>query len=156
MNNQYRKPSAIPPGGGQTITVLGMKITVRLSASETGGACYIFESATEPGDGVPPHVHSREDEIFEVLDGDYEVLLGENRFKAAAGTIAYFPRDVVHGFTNTGTAPAKYRIVVIPGTNFEEFFKELSSLPTDLPPDMAKVVEIFDRYGLPIITSDNP
>jgi len=100
-------------------------------------------------------VHSREDEILEVLEGGFEILLGEDRFEATTGTVAYFPRDVVHGFTNAGTVPAKYRIIVTPGANFQEFFEELSSLPTDLPPDMAKVMEIFDRYGLPIITPDN-
>jgi len=154
MNAQHYKPSVIPPGGGRSITVIGMPITVKLSAAETDGGCFIFESTTAPGDGVPPHVHSREDEILEVLEGGYEVVIGEDRFQASAGTIVYFPRDIVHAFTNTGKGPATYRVVVTPGANFDKFFAELSSLPTDLPPDMAKVMEIFDRYGLPIVTPD--
>jgi hypothetical protein len=92
--------------------------------------------------------------VRSIDEGSFKERIGELH-KAAAGTIAYFLRDVVHGFTNAGTEPAKYRIVVTPGTNFEEFFGELSSLPTDLPPDMAKVMEIFDRFGLPIKLPDN-
>lgn len=153
MNNPSRKPTVVPSGGGRTITVLGMKMVVKLRSAETAGDCFIFESTTEPGDGVPPHVHSREDEILEVLEGAYDVLLGENRFEVTAGAIAYFPRDVVHGFTNSGTTPAKYRVVVTPGSNFEDFFEELSSLPAEMPPDMTAVMEIFDRYGLPIVTT---
>jgi len=151
MNNQRQKPAVVQPTDGRKIMVLGMEFAVKLSTSETGGAYYVFEGVTAPGDGVPPHIHSREDEIVEVLDGELEIFLGGKAFKAGAGAMAFFPRNVVHGFSNRGNMPAKVRFVVSPGANFEKFFEELSALPPTQPPDMAKVMEVFDRYGLPIV-----
>jgi len=142
----------VQPPDGRKITVLGMEFSIMLNTSETGGAYYVFEGVTAPGDGVPPHIHSREDEIVEVLDGELEVVLGGKTFKATTGAIAFFPRNIVHGFSNPGKLPAKVRFVVSPGANFEKFFEELSALPPSQPPDMTKVMEVFERYGLPIVT----
>ena len=63
----------------------------------------------------------------------------------------YFPRLVAHAFTNVGKTNARAFFVVSPGENFERFFTELSALPAAQPPDMAKVVEIFERYDLNIL-----
>jgi quercetin dioxygenase-like cupin family protein len=153
MHNQNLKPVIVPPEDGRTITVLGAEITVKLSSSDTKGDFYIFEGAVASGGGVPPHVHSREDEILEVLAGEFELVLGPDHFRLAEGGMAFFPRNVAHGFTNSGTTPAKYRITVSPGSNFEEFFEELSALPLDQSPDSDKVSEIFERFGLPIVNS---
>jgi quercetin dioxygenase-like cupin family protein len=151
MNDQSQKPAVVKSTDGRKIMVLGMEFAVKLSASETGGAYYVFEGVTAPGDGVPPHVHSLEDEIVEVLDGELEIFLDGKAFKATSDAIAFFPRNIVHGFSNPGKIPAKVRFVVSPGANFEKFFEELSALPPTQPPDMTKVMEIFDRYGLPIV-----
>jgi len=151
MNSRNCEPAILQPTEGRTLVVLGQEITVKLSCAETGGQYYLFETVTPPGARVPPHVHSREDEILEVLDGELEVLLGGKAFKAPAGTIAFFPKHVAHAFGNVGTTPAKGRFLVSPGANFEAFFGELSALPAGQPPDMPKVMEIFARYGLPIL-----
>ncbi len=37
---------------------------MKLSSADTGGAFFLFETAVPPGRGVPPHVHSREDEVL--------------------------------------------------------------------------------------------
>jgi quercetin dioxygenase-like cupin family protein len=132
--------------------VLGQEITVKLSSSETGGDYYLFENVVAPASRVPPHVHSREDEILQVMEGELEIFLDGKTFKAPAGAVAFFPRKTVHAFGNVGKSPARARFVVSPGANFESFFAELCTLPTDQPPDMAKVMEIFERYGLPIVT----
>ena len=149
MNTRNHKPTVLRPGEGRKIKVLGMEVTIQLSSLETGGDFFLFESVLSPGDRIPPHIHHREDEIVQVLEGELEIFLGRT-FKAPAGTVAFFPREVVHAFANVGNAPAKARFLASPGANFEKFFEELSALPANQPPDMAKVMEIFDRYGLPI------
>jgi quercetin dioxygenase-like cupin family protein len=151
MNKTTHKPAVLQPSEGGKLMVLGQEITVKLSSSETGGDYYLFENAVALGSNVPLHVHSREDEILQVLEGELEVTLDGKTFKAPAGTVAFFPRNVVHGFGNVGDIPAKGRFLVIPGTNFEQFFGELSALPANQPPNMAMVMEIFGRYGLPIV-----
>jgi quercetin dioxygenase-like cupin family protein len=151
MNTRNHKPTVLQPGEGRKIMVLGMEVTKKLSSLETGGDYFLFDGVVRQGDRVPPHIHHREDEIIQVLEGELEIFLGGMTFKAPAGAVAYFPRNVVHAFANVGNAPAKARFLASPGENFEKFFEELSALPANQPPDMAKVMEIFVRYGLPIV-----
>jgi quercetin dioxygenase-like cupin family protein len=151
MNDRNQKAAVLQQSDGRKITVLGQEILVKLSSAETGGDYYVFEAEIAPGGSVPPHVHSREDEILAVLEGELEVFLGGKTFKATADAVAFFPRHTIHGFGNVGTKPARTRFLVSPGANFEKFFEELSALPAHQPPDMTRVREIFARYGLPIV-----
>lgn len=106
---------------------------------------------TPPGVGVPPHVHRHEDEIGLVIDGSYEIFLDGRTHRATRGAVIHLPRLVPHGFRNIGKKPGRIMFTIIPGANFEKFFEELSALPADPPPDMAKVAGIFARYGMTIL-----
>jgi quercetin dioxygenase-like cupin family protein len=151
MNSQRQMPTVVQPGEGPKLTVVGSQVMVMLSCAQTGGAFYAFEGSVPPGSGVPPHVHQHEDEVIQILEGDFEVFLDGKIHKASAGAVLYFPRFVAHGFTNVGKTIGRGFFIASPGENFERFFTELSALPTNQPPDMAKVAEIFARYGLPIV-----
>lgn len=131
--------------------VLGNEITVKLASPETGGDFHVFEAVTPPGVGVPPHVHQHEDEIIQVIDGEFEIFLDGKTHTATQGAVINFPRFISHGFRNAGKTPGRAIFTVIPGANFEKFFEELSALPGDRPPDMARVAEIFRRYDIEIL-----
>jgi len=151
MNIRNHKSALLQPGQGRKLIIIGQEITIKLSSTETGGDYFLFESVTPPAGRVPLHAHSREDEILELIEGELEISLGGKTFKSTAGAIAFFPRNVAHGFSNPGTTPARARFLVSPGANFEKFFEELAALPANQPPDMPRIMEIFDRYGLPIV-----
>jgi len=144
----YPIPTASRP---RKFHVLGQEVTLHVSDAETGDNYYVFEGLAPAGAVVPPHIHQHEDEIVYVLEGEFEVLLGEETFRLKAGESRYFPRHVVHGFTNVGATPARTLFFVSPGANFARFFEELSALPADLPPDLEKVHEIFARYQIDIV-----
>jgi quercetin dioxygenase-like cupin family protein len=143
-------PVVVPAAGGRKMMVLGNEITVKLDSAQTGGALFVFENTVGPGEGVPPHVHSQEDEMIHMIEGTCEVFLDGKVFTAAAGSVINFPRNVVHGFRNTSGAPARALFIATPGENFEAFFNELSAVAPTRPADMEKVASIFARYGLPI------
>ena len=109
-----------------------------------------FESLINPGKAVPPHVHSREDEIIHLIEGACEVFLDGKTYVAQAGAVINFPRNVVHGFRNTSSIPARALFIATPGENFEAFFNELSAVAPTMPADMEKVAALFAEYGLPI------
>jgi quercetin dioxygenase-like cupin family protein len=132
--------------------VLSIEITLKLTTSETGGVFYVFEALTPPGVGVPPHVHRLEDEILQVIEGEFEIFLDGKTHIVTQGAVMNFPRFISHDFSNIGKRPGRALFTVIPGPNFENFFEELSTLPSDVPPDMAKVTEIFKRYDIEILT----
>jgi len=149
--SQKAIPMVVPADGGRKILVIGNEIEVKLGCAETAGALFIFENSTPPGDGAPPHIHSREDEIVHVIEGEYEVFLDGKTLMAAAGAVVNFPRNVVHGFRNIGKTTARALFIVTPGENFERFFEELSSVAPTRNSDMEKVAAVFSKYGLPIM-----
>jgi mannose-6-phosphate isomerase-like protein (cupin superfamily) len=141
-------PLVIPAGGGRRLLVLGNEIESKLGSSDTGGMAFVFENATPPGDGVPPDVHTREDEMLRVIDGEYQIFLDGKTYKATAGAVFNFPRSVAHGFRNITDKPARALFITTPGANFEKFVGELSSLEPRVPTDMAKIAGVSSRYGL--------
>jgi hypothetical protein len=43
------------------------------------------QATLAPGNEPPPHMHSREDELFHVLDGEFDVYVGKEAFKVESG-----------------------------------------------------------------------
>lgn len=151
MVMEERTSLIVPAGEGRRMLVLGNEIEIKLSCSETAGAAFVFENTTPPGDGAPPHIHTREDEMIHVIAGDYEIFLGGKTYRATAGAVVNFPRSIAHGFRNVGSKPARALFIVTPGENFERFFQELSVAAPHVPADKTKLSELFSRYGLPIV-----
>lgn len=157
MLNTTKEATVINPGAGAKMSVMGHAVAQKLTGQETSGDYYVFEVTSPPGTGIPPHVHRNEDEIIYVVEGNYTIFLGGQMWEAPAGALLHFPCGVPHGFQNTGDTPGRTLWMVTPGAGFEKFFAELGALPADQPPDMAKVVEIFQRYDIEILppSADN-
>jgi uncharacterized cupin superfamily protein len=67
-----------------------------------------------PGDQAPCHVHHGSDEAFYVLDGELEVLEGDERRILTSGELAFIPAGTTHTFANRGPAPARILVVMTP------------------------------------------
>jgi quercetin dioxygenase-like cupin family protein len=121
-------PIVQSPGGGKAVGVLGDTTTFKVTSEQTGGAYAILEQVIPPQHGPPLHVHRHETEIFYVLEGEFEIRVGDETIPAAAGAIAACPRDIPHTFRNIGSAPGKLLLTVIPG-RFSNYFAEVDSIP---------------------------
>jgi steroid delta-isomerase-like uncharacterized protein len=142
------KNAAVIPGHGEyDMNVLGHDVKVKITSADSAGAYYVFEIYSPQGAFVPPHIHSHEDEIIQVVEGEYEVILGDQLYTVKAGDTLHFPRGVAHGFTHTGAGIGKTLWIVAPGASFEEFFTKLGALPAG-PPDPVKLGELFGEYGI--------
>jgi len=97
----------------------------------------VFECVTPPGQGIPLHVHDREDELIYITEGEFAVMLGDKNFTANAGDEIFFPKHIPHAFQNIGSKVGRTLWTVVPGGNFEEFFGKLSALPAG-EPDLQK------------------
>ena len=150
MQTTNQKATVVATGQGKKLNVLGHSVTVKIAKKESIGNSYVFELITPPGHGIPPHVHTREDEFIYVVEGEFGIMLGEENFKANAGDQIFFPRHTPHAFQNIGSKAGKTLWTVIPGGNFEEFFEKLAALPTG-EPDLKIVTEIFAAYGMKIL-----
>ncbi len=130
--------------------VLGDTILIRLTAADTDGSISLFEQRAAPGGGVPMHVHEREDETFQVLEGSVQFTIatptGTRDLVATTGDTVWAPRGVPHAWRVVGTAPVRLLFAATPA-GVERMFTELGTLPPG-PPDFARVAEICGRHGV--------
>ena len=83
-----------------------------------------MEFLVPPHHGPPPHVHRREDEVFYVLEGEFEFTVAGQTIRATAGQTLYGKRDVPHTFKNVGDKAGRMIVVVAPA-GLEKFFAEI-------------------------------
>src|SRR5215471_5360573 len=105
-------PIPTDAGGGPTFTMLGTTMRLIATAASTGGRYTVIEQVTPPGWGPPRHIHSCEDEIFYILDGSYELHVGDERRTVSAGAFAVLPRGIPHGFRNITSVPNRLICVI--------------------------------------------
>jgi glyoxylate utilization-related uncharacterized protein len=71
---------------------MGILLTSLAEKKGTSGAFSLLEATMAPGNEPPPHVHSREDELFYVLEGEFDVYVGEEAFNVNTGECIFLPR----------------------------------------------------------------
>ena len=59
---------------------------------DTNGAFFLVEAMLAPGTEPPPHVHTREDELFYVLEGEFDVYVGKERVQGESGGMRVSPQ----------------------------------------------------------------
>jgi quercetin dioxygenase-like cupin family protein len=145
------------PTEGQTITVVGDVYRFLVTGEETNGKYTLWEAIVPPGGGPPPHVHSREEEGFYVLEGEITIQVGEERIVAKAGMFANMPVGTPHSFKNETSKPAKMLISVVPaGLEHMLFEVGVSVAPgtTTAPPptkqEIEKLMEVAPKYGIEV------
>ena len=145
---------SLPAGEGERIWIVGDTMTLKATGPATEGRLLLLENLTVPGGGPPPHVHTREDEFFYVLDGTFEIRIGDELHALGAGGFAFVPRGTVHKFRNTGERPARILVGFTPA-GMEGFFRESGRPATDdgpAPPlddvEIARTIAAAQTYGL--------
>jgi mannose-6-phosphate isomerase-like protein (cupin superfamily) len=146
------------PGEGKTLRVLGELVTYKVTSDQTGGAYSLFEVASQPGTGAPPHVQHREDEAFYVLEGDYEFLVEDRTLRMPAGSLLYVPKGNLHAHKNVGESIGRMLVSQTPGGLHERFFEEVGEEAPDRrelrvperPENLARTREIAAGYGIEI------
>src|SRR6516162_9681346 len=105
MNPTIRKPSE-----GRTVAVVGDVYRFLAIGEDTNGRYALWEAVVSPGGGPPPHVHSREEEGFYVLEGEITFLAREQTLVAGPGTFVNMPVGMRHAFKNESSRPARMLI----------------------------------------------
>ena len=144
-------PRLIELDDGRGVTVLGNQLLLKVTGAESGGAFELYQQTNLPGTGVPPHVHTLEDETFFVVSGMVRFQVGRETIDAGPGTTLVAPRDVPHSYQIIGDRAGVLLFIVSP-PNLAPMFADLGALRTD-PPDFAKAAEICGRFGIRFTTS---
>jgi mannose-6-phosphate isomerase-like protein (cupin superfamily) len=121
--------------------------TTRITSRQTEGAYCVCEMTTLPGDGVPLHVHDRDEEFYYILEGAYEMQAGDERFTAETGSLVVIPRAVPHQFRNAGGVPARALMIFRPG-GFDELGDEMRHAAAAGTLDAKQRQAIFTKLGV--------
>jgi quercetin dioxygenase-like cupin family protein len=145
------------PGEGRTVAVVGDVYRFLATSEDTSGKYALWEAFVSPGGGPPPHVHSREEEGFYVLEGEITFTIGDQWFVARAGTFANMPVGTLHSFKNESGKPARMLISVAPAGLEQMFFEVGMPVPpgatTAAPPtkeEIERLLAAAPRYGIEI------
>ena len=140
----------VMPSGQGEVLELGPphtgKIIITVDPKNTGETrfCMLIQ-VLNPGGVVPVHLHEGEEQILFFYAGHGTANLDDKEMEVHPGTTVYVPRQVWHGFINTGTEPlCVFETTSPPGP--ENVFRELNQLST--PQEMSTLLQIAAKYGV--------
>src|SRR4051812_19152954 len=151
------QPTVRTPREGRTLAVVGDVYRFLATGEDTNGRYASWEAIVPSGGGPPPHVHSREEEGFYVLEGEITLDVNGERVVAKAGTFVNMPVGMPHGFKNEGDQPAKMLISVAPA-GLEQMFFEFgvpvaqgaTTAPSPTREEIEKLLSVAPKYGIEI------
>lgn len=150
QNVHQRKALSSQEKEKQAIKMLALRHFVEVDSKETNGVVAVLRVFVPAGEGAAPHLHSREDEVFEVVRGHYRFRHGDHEVDAPPGAIVFMPRGIPHTFRNVGNEPGEHILTVIPG-GLENMFREISAANLELPRDIDKYAKIALKYGITLL-----
>jgi len=127
--------------------VLGMQITVLVSAEKTG-SYEIVQLSGPQGGGLPPHLSPWNESIY-TLRGNVEFNLGEEITWGTAGTVVHFPAGTIHGYRFSQGGAVMLSINSRPGAA-----RLFAALDRELAPgqaDLGRLNEIGADYGFSVV-----
>lgn len=112
---------------------------LKVSGKDTNGEFCLFETKNEDGPmaGPPLHVHKYQDEVFQIIEGEFMFQVGGEKIKASAGDFVFGPRNVPHTFyqmSKKGHMIFSYN----PAGKMENIMKEMTKLMPQNPQAFAK------------------
>ena len=132
---------------GKALSLRGTRVAYKAEGERPGRGPTVLEFTAAPGFGTGDHVHSRIEEIFYVVEGEFQIRAGDQMLRAGAGDVVLVPPGVPHGFGNPEGGPAKMVLIISPAGVHERYFEELAELLAKPgPPDAQAISELRRRY----------
>ena len=142
------KVTVVQPGEGDAAGLTpGIGVVFKITGENTGGAVSILEQPFEVGALVPPHSHTREDEVTVVVEGQVGFRSGDEEVVLGPGGYIVKPRGEVHAMWNAGKSPARIIEIITPA-GFEGGMREFAALVAAGPPDPEAMGALAARYGM--------
>ncbi len=122
----------------------------KVTTKDSGGALFLFEHHNHTKKGGPPrHLHHNEDEWFYVIEGDYILEAGTERFRLGPGDSILGPRKVPHVWAFVGDTPGKLLIAFAPANKMEAFFRDNAKQLSG--GKYANEAEMYQAYGMELL-----
>jgi mannose-6-phosphate isomerase-like protein (cupin superfamily) len=127
---------------------MGGQMTILVAGTETGGSSALLDIQVAANDGPPPHIHTREDEVYLVKRGTFQFFMDGICLQAGPGATVYMPKGHSHGFKNISKRAGEQLLFVYPA-GLEQFFPDVHNLDLKMPRDFDKLNELSNsKYGI--------
>ncbi|MGY8915867.1 MAG: cupin domain-containing protein [Flavobacteriales bacterium] len=118
---------------------------LKVSGQDTLGQFSMFEMKNYDGPmpGPPLHVHKYQDEVFQIIEGEFLFQVGSEKISASTGDIVFGPRNVPHTFYQK-SKKAHILFSYNPAGKMENIMKAITELIPDHPEKFAEVCALND------------
>ncbi|MEX0287861.1 MAG: cupin domain-containing protein [Flavobacteriaceae bacterium] len=143
------KEKIVRANQGTELQIFGNPQWQKVVGTDTDNQIFEWIDDLSPGSGIPPHIHTKEDEIFRVLSGQLEIMVDNKVTILREGDMAYAPKNIVHSWKVIGDQQAKMWVSAFP-SGMEHMFQELNDMPPGKP-NFEEVAKICQAYGIKFI-----
>jgi quercetin dioxygenase-like cupin family protein len=146
----------VAAGGGR---IFGPHARVKVPTDALEGRLFAFEGELPPGQLIPPHVHTNEDEVTIVRSGSMTVDLGGRMYTASAGSVVVKPRGIHHAMWNHTGDVCTVLELHVPG-GMEPYYEKLWELfasqqaGNDVRPEIQALQDAYGITFLPHLTGE--
>src|SRR5512142_1455125 len=119
----------------------------KVSTADSHGTLLVIELTNHAKGGVPRHLHYEQDEWFYVVEGEYIIEVGHERFRLKPGDSAFGPRKVPHVWAFVGDQLGRLLGVVTPAGQIEAYFRATGNSHAPPPRDPA----FYRTYGFELV-----
>ncbi|WP_320783036.1 cupin domain-containing protein [Streptomyces sp. CRN 30] len=124
-------------------------MTLLADSDSTGGSCTSYRSTFSEGAvGAPAHFHTRATELFFVISGSLQVLVGEEVTVLNEGDFLAVPPHTPHAFAAAPGAEADVLFSFTPGMDRFDYLRLLGRVMRGEadPKEIAESAERFDNH----------
>jgi mannose-6-phosphate isomerase-like protein (cupin superfamily) len=122
---------------------------------------FVIFDAEYLNEGPGYHLHTKDDELFHILDGKVQFIVNGTQFCASTGDYVYVPRDISQGIrvynpTNSSKR-VKIQIMLLP-SGLDNFLDEIAVIFNEDRNNQTAIDLISKKYGIidlgPVIWED--
>ena len=145
-------PTAYVPAGGdrfrrqREIQHTRTVIDIKVSTLDTDGGLSVAEITSFHKGGPARHLHHEQDEWFYVVEGEYVIEVGEERYEMGDGDSVLAPRKVAHVWAYVGEGTGSLIAALQPAGEIEAFFEDLAKLSSS--PEREELQRVFSSHGM--------
>ncbi len=118
----------VKPEQAPRIKPFGLDMKVLLITEATGGAISVIMGCHKPGEGSPDHVHFNQEEVFFILEGTYELTVGDQTSTAGLAIRNWSLTSLQQRPFKTGTSAGTHRRSFSTGTGADGALRQSSTL----------------------------
>jgi mannose-6-phosphate isomerase-like protein (cupin superfamily) len=146
-------PAQSPPASNTSkpFDFLDFRVTILLSGADTDRSSALLDIRVPAKAGPPPHIHTREDEVYVIKRGTFRFFMDGICLQAGPGATVYMPKGHMHTYQNIAKHTGEQLLFVYPA-GLEQLFLEVHDLGLNVPQDFSKLNELSNsKYGINLV-----